>query len=1186
MAFEPTKESSAEAESTLGDVRLGPFRVIEPIGSGGMAEVWLGRHEEDKVPVAIKFVTGLEVNRAGFLEDFQSEVRAVAMMTHPAITRVFEYGIIEADASSSPFLQKRAGLPYLVMEYASLGTFNDVALPLGWGLLRTVLHVVLEALAHAHARKVVHRDIKPANILLHGVAGAASLIRLTDFGLARSFESLEGAQGSAHLISGTPRYMAPEQFHGRWRDFGPWTDLYALGCVAHELATGKPPFEGANLVMLFMAHQTHPFPQIESAAYPAAFNRWLGKMTAKQPEDRFQCAADAAWHLARIPGPPESLNALVVEQTWRRSGESQNKTLIDSGSIETLILEAGEAFGPAFELAPDAGARPVEGWAFAPLATSWRSGPARKVSSGWLSKTGLGLYGLRAIPLVGREAERDRLWHALCEVARSGKPRLVVVEGPSGAGKSRLARWLVERAEELGAARTCTALHWATPSPQAGFVPMINRHLNTEGLGREAVQQRLGELFAHDPIKAYELGALATVLAADSQDTRAQGADLSERASLIERLLARLAVRPLVVWLDDLQWGLSSLEMIEHLLEATSERALPVLLVATVRDEAVAVRLEEARLLDRLANHAKAERLVLGPLDANDHRELVEGLLGLEPELAAAIVERTAGNPFFAVQLVGDWVERGLLEPGPRGYAVREGEDLVLPEDIHRLWAQRYQSLVARHPVDCTLALEVAAVMGHEIVRAEWLTACRNAKGLPSEALMRDLFESRFIVGTTERWSFVHAMLRETIEQSAVQAGRAPAHHLGVASMLLAHHRPGQADIDERLATHLFAAGQYDDAASLFLAATQHAERRCEYTRTLYLSRRGLEALKRAQIGEEDARYGELGVLRASVFTAIVAPTERRHELEALRARLALPGWSGVGAHCLEFEARALRKNGELIACEQLFERGRRTYQKLGDEDGLARCLEGKAWSLVLRGELEEAEELYALVLARSAHIGEQRVVADCLNGVVEIWRRRGQISQAVAVLEQDKQLCAAIGYSRGMLDCLNCLGDIRREQGELEAAEALYEESLEMGHSMGIKRGVGELNLALLKIERGNFVQAQPVLEELLDLLSGLDSGAVLPTIHAALCACEGARAQWPAAMDHLRAYRERLGHPPIFEPDVALCLEIAAELALDQHQEAEARALLALALDQWRGLSSTSKVRLIEQRLDALGG
>ncbi len=1074
MAFEPTKESSAEAESTLGDVRLGPFRVIEPIGSGGMAEVWLGRHEEDKVPVAIKFVTGLEVNRAGFLEDFQSEVRAVAMMTHPAITRVFEYGIIEADASSSPFLQKRAGLPYLVMEYASLGTFNDVALPLGWGLLRTVLHVVLEALAHAHARKVVHRDIKPANILLHGVAGAASLIRLTDFGLARSFESLEGAQGSAHLISGTPRYMAPEQFHGRWRDFGPWTDLYALGCVAHELATGKPPFEGANLVMLFMAHQTHPFPQIESAAYPAAFNRWLGKMTAKQPEDRFQCAADAAWHLARIPGPPESLNALVVEQTWRRSGESQNKTLIDSGSIETLILEAGEAFGPAFELAPDAGARPVEGWAFAPLATSWRSGPARKVSSGWLSKTGLGLYGLRAIPLVGREAERDRLWHALCEVARSGKPRLVVVEGPSGAGKSRLARWLVERAEELGAARTCTALHWATPSPQAGFVPMINRHLNTEGLGREAVQQRLGELFAHDPIKAYELGALATVLAADSQDTRAQGADLSERASLIERLLARLAVRPLVVWLDDLQWGLSSLEMIEHLLEATSERALPVLLVATVRDEAVAVRLEEARLLDRLANHAKAERLVLGPLDANDHRELVEGLLGLEPELAAAIVERTAGNPFFAVQLVGDWVERGLLEPGPRGYAVREGEDLVLPEDIHRLWAQRYQSLVARHPVDCTLALEVAAVMGHEIVRAD----------------------------------------------------------------------------------------------------------------TLYLSRRGLEALKRAQIGEEDARYGELGVLRASVFTAIVAPTERRHELEALRARLALPGWSGVGAHCLEFEARALRKNGELIACEQLFERGRRTYQKLGDEDGLARCLEGKAWSLVLRGELEEAEELYALVLARSAHIGEQRVVADCLNGVVEIWRRRGQISQAVAVLEQDKQLCAAIGYSRGMLDCLNCLGDIRREQGELEAAEALYEESLEMGHSMGIKRGVGELNLALLKIERGNFVQAQPVLEELLDLLSGLDSGAVLPTIHAALCACEGARAQWPAAMDHLRAYRERLGHPPIFEPDVALCLEIAAELALDQHQEAEARALLALALDQWRGLSSTSKVRLIEQRLDALGG
>lgn len=1174
----------------MEDTRLGPFRVMEPIGSGGMAEVWLGRHEREKIPVAIKFVTGDHVHREGFIELFENEVRAVAMMTHRAIIRVFDYGIVDGRDPSNSFLQKRRGLPYLVMDYASLGSLEDVALPLTWGSLRTILRITLDALAHAHARKVVHRDIKPANILLHGATGTGPLIRLSDFGIARPLESMGSGVPEDRGISGTPSYMAPEQFEGAWRDYGPWTDLYALGCVAYQLASGALPFEGTNMVALYVAHQKQPFPRLSAEGYPERFNDWLQRMTAKKPRDRFQCAADAARALALIPGPEESLEGLIINEAWRRSDTDEGHTQIDSSSGQTLLLDGlGEhGFMVSNEVALQ-GLTPLEqapNW----VPETWRDEErGQGKSNAWfagtgLTGTGLGLYGLRAIPLVGREGERDRLWEGLKQVARQRRPRLILLEGASGTGKSRLARWLIERAEELGAARTMTGRHFGLPGPQAGFIPMLQRHLNLEGLDRKGVEERLGRLFSDEEVGVYEWAALSALLATGPDEVEGgSGGDGRERASLIERLLIRLGRRPLVMWLDDLQWGAGSLEMITHLLG--TEQALPLLILGTVGDDALVSREEEAHLLERLRGHWSVDEIVLGPLEEREHRELVEGLLGLESELATEVVARTAGNPFFAVQLVGDWVERGILEATPLGFVARAGEDLVLPDNLLRLWEQRLDHLLGRHSEDCAIALEIAAVMGQEIDSGQWMMACELGGNLPTPELIRDLVEQRFIIGTKEHWSFAHGMLRETIEQRAREAGRLREHHRVISEMLLTHHIPGMADIDERLATHLVACGLEGDAASLYLSAARDADRRSDYARTLYLSRRGLEALEAGEVVELDPRYGEFGALRAAVFDARIMVAESGREMEALRGRFAAPGWSGVWARCMELEARGLRKNGDLVEGEALFEQARQMYARAGDENGIARCLEGKAWSLVLSGKLDEAEQLYELATTRFAGIDEQRVIADCLNGMSEILRRRRRYAQAVAMLERGVKLCQGIRYSRGLLDCMNSLAEIRRDQGELDLAQALYEEVIELAATIGMGRvAIGEVNLALVQLARGHYAQAQSVFENLLEWMGDTENRTMRAALYASLCTCHGARGDWSMAESYLQKYRALFVEEALFDPDLAGCLEIGAELAIQQHCWAEARALFELALDQWRGLDSKTRVQVLEQRLAAL--
>ncbi|HEX6738398.1 MAG TPA: serine/threonine-protein kinase, partial [Vicinamibacteria bacterium] len=406
-----------------------------------MAEVWRGEHVRQAVPVAVKVMSARATRDPQARAAFRQEVQAVAGLDHPGIVLVFDHGETgrEAEEASNGFVP--AGRPYLAMELADRGTLREVRAGVTWPRVRAVLLDLLEALGHAHARGVVHRDLKPSNVLACGGDEFPARFKLADFGLAYAVG--RGARDEAGAVSGTPAYMAPEQILGQWRDDGPWTDLYALGCMAYEMLSGHGVFAETTLTALADAHlYREPAPLAALVPVPAGLEGWLRRLLRKDPRERFQRAADAAHALRALPSvDPESQVAIALDERPTLL-DLQPRAAPAGRAREGLDTAAAREPLCARELPPfpAAGSRPME-----PAAS-----PA-------LLGVGLGLYGLRPIPFVGREREREVLWQALADVVRRRRPRLVVLQGGAGSGKTRLAEWLAERAHEVGHAHVMDA---------------------------------------------------------------------------------------------------------------------------------------------------------------------------------------------------------------------------------------------------------------------------------------------------------------------------------------------------------------------------------------------------------------------------------------------------------------------------------------------------------------------------------------------------------------------------------------------------------------------------------------------------------------------------------------------------------------------------------------------------------
>ena len=257
--------------------QLGRYQVVSPLGEGGMAAVYKAYQPGMDRYVALKILPQQYARDAEFTGRFEQEAKVIAKLQHPHILAVHDYG-------------KADDYTYIVMPIVETGTLADLLRgdrPIDLSRIRIVMTQLGDALDYAHSQGLIHRDVKPSNVLIDNRGNCL----LTDFGIAKMIGGTKHFTQTGGIV-GTPHYMSPEQ--GGGDPLTPQSDIYALGVLLYEMATGRVPFDAETPMAVVIKHMTDPLPpprKINPDISPALESVIL-KAMAKRPQDRFDSAAD------------------------------------------------------------------------------------------------------------------------------------------------------------------------------------------------------------------------------------------------------------------------------------------------------------------------------------------------------------------------------------------------------------------------------------------------------------------------------------------------------------------------------------------------------------------------------------------------------------------------------------------------------------------------------------------------------------------------------------------------------------------------------------------------------------------------------------------------------------------------------------------------------------------------------
>jgi eukaryotic-like serine/threonine-protein kinase len=260
------------------------YTLVETLGGGGMAEVYLAHDDVLDRQVALKILRDQYAEDEEFVERFRREAQSAAKLSHPNIVSIYDRG------------RSEDGAYYIAMEHVQRGTLKDRIKrdgALDPGVATGVALQIADALQVAHENGVIHRDIKPQNVLVTRTGD----VKVTDFGIARAASS-PLTQTSAVL--GTAGYMSPEQAMGQ--SVGQGSDLYSLGVVLYEALTGELPYRAEDPVSLAMKHVNEPprSPREANPEVPAPLDALILKLLAKDPEDRYPSASALVHDLEQV----------------------------------------------------------------------------------------------------------------------------------------------------------------------------------------------------------------------------------------------------------------------------------------------------------------------------------------------------------------------------------------------------------------------------------------------------------------------------------------------------------------------------------------------------------------------------------------------------------------------------------------------------------------------------------------------------------------------------------------------------------------------------------------------------------------------------------------------------------------------------------------------------------------------
>ncbi|MBV8701928.1 MAG: serine/threonine-protein kinase PknK, partial [Bradyrhizobium sp.] len=589
------------------------------------------------------------------------------------------------------------------------------------------------ALGKVHQHELIHKDLNPANILVNCADGQ---VRLTGFGIASRLPRERQAPDPPEVIAGTLAYMAPEQTGRMNRSVDARSDLYALGVIFYQMLTGALPFTAADPMEWVHCHVARlPVPPAERVPdLPAVLSAITMKLLAKAAEDRYQSVAGLDSDLRRC---------LAAWEDQRR--------------IENFAV--GENDTPHRLFIPE--------------------------------------------KLYGREREVASLLAALDRVVKTGTPELVLISGYSGIGKSSVVN----------------ELHKALVPPRGLFaagkfdplkrdVPYSTLAQAFQGLARSLLSKSDAELATWREALGEALGQngrliadlvpeLGLVIGDQPPVPELELHDAQRRFQLLFQRFIGVFARPehpLALFLDDLQWlDAATLDLLEDLLTRSD---LPnLLLIGAYRDNEVDASHPLGRKLAAIKDAGGSVReITLAPLGREHLRQLIVDALHCEPDpaepVAQLVLEKSGGNPFFAIQLVTSLAEEGVLS-----FDHDAGRWSC---DLDRIQAKAYADNVVdlmvgkliRLPAETRRALEALSCIGNA-AEISILSIVLEASAEQVKAMFWQAIRHELIEPLKSSYRFIHDRVRESA-YSLIPEERRAAAHLRIGQLLAAHIPPAQ----------------------------------------------------------------------------------------------------------------------------------------------------------------------------------------------------------------------------------------------------------------------------------------------------------------------------------------------------------------------------------------------------------
>ena len=281
--------SAVEPDDELIGRSIGSYRVVKPLGKGGMGAVYMAEHPVIGSRVAIKFLHPQYSTDAKIVDRFLSEARAVNVIGHDNILKILDLNVTEDNRH------------YFIMEFLYGKALQDLVkpdVPVPLSVTGSILLQTCEALQAAHDHKIIHRDLKPDNIYLIVHKGRKNFVKVVDFGIAKLTDEQGQSTGKTQtgMVMGTPAYMSPEQAGGMTSRIDGRSDIYSLGAMMFQMATGKLPFPGQSFGEVLIGHLQLPPPEPRSInpLISEEYQAIILKCLEKQQESRFQSMHELA----------------------------------------------------------------------------------------------------------------------------------------------------------------------------------------------------------------------------------------------------------------------------------------------------------------------------------------------------------------------------------------------------------------------------------------------------------------------------------------------------------------------------------------------------------------------------------------------------------------------------------------------------------------------------------------------------------------------------------------------------------------------------------------------------------------------------------------------------------------------------------------------------------------------------